>query len=817
MIDRLSLVSKDQIYKIKSLEIKSESTDLDFKEVFNITETKSRVEFIKDAVAFSNSKGGYLIFGVNNNFEWIGLDERSEEIIDDANICNVIDNYIDGTLDFISNTVEIDGVYFFVLYIFPTDAKCIIPFKKDGQYNKKDWKTQKQQNIAVFKSGDVYCRRGSRSIKADRLFFKLKSIGFGVIENVTKQPIMYNEFIGRQNYLQDLYLKLENKNNRIIQIDGIGGIGKTTFVHYFTSKLIENISFENKFDFIIWTSSKRNKYTPNGIKELSEFIANYKELIDEIYQFITNNSILDESEVDVLLDIEEIVLYFLTNNKVLLIVDNLETLNDVDLINFLENLPQSSKAILTTRETLGDFFLSRINLHGFEKEIEFPQFLNSQFKIFTGRDIPTFEDIYKTDSEKLYDYTKGMPLAGQLIAHQLAHGTPINIVLDNLKNGKSYEDILSFCFKGSIDKLSIAEKNLLFIFSLSEKEEYLSLDDLQYISGLSPDQIGLEGIPNLTKMSLCVQKHTESGLIGYSIPFLAKLYSKQYLSIANERVVLENYERFIEEKNKFNSKDLHVVNLFYRSKAKNHTEKVAANQALRCLTIASYDYDLAIANIEDLIKKHKRFAFLYLIKGKIEESGIYHNSYERAKKEFQIAVELDNEFLEAFIELGYLEFKSRFGNPKDAMKIVHNSIHFFEKAYSLDNNDPRVCLGLAQAHTYRSTKTSFGGNKEQKTLLARKANEFYEKSYYIGDNLNSYQIRSNAISSYNQAINYRNNIRDNIKAIEICNKGLEYEPDNIKLSKLKLELEDKIQSTYFEYDPKAYISNKLAASGWKIK
>lgn len=817
MLDRLSLVSKQQVEKIKNLEIKSESTDLDFKEVFNLTDTKNKVEFVKDVVAFSNSKGGYLIFGVNNSFEWIGLDDRSELIIDDANISNVIDNYIEGTLDFISNTVELDSIYFFVMYIFPTNSKSITPFKKDGQYNKKDWKTQKQQNITVFKSGDVYCRRGSRSIRADRLFFKLKSIGFGVIENVSKQPIMYNEFIGRHDYLQELYTKLENKNNRIIQIDGIGGIGKTTFVHYFTSKLIENSSFENHFDFIIWTSSKRNKYTPNGIKDLSEFIANYKELIEEIYLFITSNSLLDELGADVLLDIEEIVVNFLINNKVLLIVDNLETLNDADLIKFLENLPQKSKAILTTRETLGDFFLSRINLHGFEKEFEFPKFLNSQFKIFTGKDKPTFEDLYKRHIENLYEYTKGMPLAGQLIAHQLSNGTPIDVVMANLKNGKSYEDILSFCFKGSIDKLSIGEKNLLFIFSLSEKEEYLSLDDLQYISGLSTDQIGLEGIPNLTKMSLCVQKHTETGSIGYSIPFLAKLYSKQYLSIDNERSVLENYERFIEEKNKFNSKDLQVVNLFYRSKAKNHSEKVAANQALRCLTIASYNYDLAIENIEELIKRHTSFAFLYLIKGKIEDSGIYHNSYDRAKKEFKIAVELDDEFLEAFIELGYLEFKSRFGNPKDAMRIVHNSIHYFEKAYALDKNDPRVCLGLAQAFTYRSTKTSFTSNKDQKTLLGKKANEFYEKSYYSSDNLNSYQIRSNAISAYNQAINYRNNIRDNIKAIEICNKGLSYESDNIKLLKLKTELEDKIQSAYFEYDPKAYITNKLATNGWNIK
>jgi len=409
-----------------------------------------------------------------------------------------------------------------------------------------------------------------------------------------------------------------------------------------------------------------------------------------------------------------------------------------------------------------------------------------------------------------------MPLTGQLIAHQLSNGTPIDLVLDNLKNGKSYEDILSFCFKGSIDKLTDVEKVILFIFSLSDKEDFLSLDDLKYVSGLSSDQIGLEGIPNLTKMSLCFQKQTEAGTIGYSIPFLAKLYSKQYLTIKNEKLVLENYERFIEEKNKFNSNSLSIVNLVHRSKAKNHSEKVVANEALKALTVSTYDYDLAIKNIDLLIRKNKNFAFLYLIKGKMEESGIYTDSYDRAKKEFEIAIQIDNKFLEAYIELGFLVFKSRFGNPKDAKRIVLNSVEYFEKALELDKNDPRVYLGLAQAYTYRSTKTSYTNSKESKILLARKANEYYDKSYYLGDKLTYSQAHSNAIASYNHAINYRNNIRDNNKALEICKKGLEFEPNNTKLQFLKSELEDKLQSSEFEIDPVDYIKTKLSNSGWKV-
>lgn len=817
MIDKFSKISKETIEKFQKLQINSETTDLDYKEIFSIKETKDKVEFIKDIKAFANSKGGYIIYGVNNDSEWIGLDDRSDDNIDDAIISNIIDNYIDGEINILTNTIEIDSNYYFVIYIEPT-LKEILSFKKDGQYLKKTWGNNKSdKNITVFRKNDVYCRRGSRSIKADKLFFKQKSINFGVIENVISQPIFYNEFIGRNGYLDDLDLKLKNENNRIIQIDGIGGIGKTTFVHYFTRTLIDKAKNEGiSYDFIIWTSSKRNKYTPNGIKDINDYIENYKELIDEIYEFIRKNSLIDESEEDLILEKEEYVINFITANKTLLIIDNLETLNDYDLINFLENAPSNLKVIITTREILGDFYLTRINLHGFEKEDEFPSFLNSQFKIFTGKDEFDFTELYSSKIDILYEYTKGMPLAGQLICHQIANGTPIETVLENLKNGKSYESILNFCFKGSIDKLTEVEKTLLYIFSLPEKEEFLNLDDLVYISGFSSDQIGIDGVPNLTKMSLCYQKPDAQGGIGYSIPFLAKLYSKQYLALENESEILSNYEKFIQEKNKFNSKDISILNLINRSKAKNLTHKVAAQDALKALTVANYDYDVAILTIDKLIDENKNFAFLYLIKGKIEENGIYKDSYERAKKEFKIAIDLDSNFLEAYIELGFLELKSRYGNPQNAKQIVESSIGNFLKALEIDNNDQRVCLGLAQAYTYQSTKTNFYYNKERRLELASLANKYYEKSYYLDEELSPSNKHTNAIAAYNHAVNYRNNIRDYERALEICNNGLNYEPDNFKLINLQNELSEKLKGNNFSENPESYIKEKLAEKGWRI-
>jgi hypothetical protein len=800
--EKISFVSKELIHNLKDIEIKSETEELDFKEIYKISDTISKVEFVKDILAFANSKGGYIIFGVNKSYDWIGLDERSDSDVDEANISNILDTYSDGHIEFVTNTVEIDGDFFFIIYIFPSSQ--IIPFRKDGQYSKNKWKGGKNTNVTVFKSGDVYCRRGSRSIKADNLFYKLKSNNFKIIENVSIQPIMYSEFIGRNEYLTDLHQKIENQNNRIIQIDGIGGIGKTSFVHYFVSQLIENKVFKNNFDFIIWTSSKRNKYTPSGIKELSEFISNFSDLIQEIYNFIINNQLISldhETEKDIV----DVVKDFLNQNKTLLIVDNLETLNDADLIDFLEHFPLKSKAILTTRETLGDFYLSRINLNGFTREKEFPDFLVSQYKNFNGEG--NFLELYETYIGELFLYTKGMPLAGQLITHQLAQGTPIENVIENLKNGKAYEDILTFCFKGSIEKLSIIEKTILFIFSLSEKESLLSTDDLIYISGFSNDEIGLQAIPKLTTISLCFKKKTETGIIGYSIPYLAKIYSKQFLNIDNEEEIISKYENFLQEKLKFSSSDNSVINLFYRSQAKNHNEKVLADGALRALTVASYDYDLAISLINNLITQNNKFPFLYLIKGKIEENGIFKDSVEKAKKEFLFAIQLNENYLEPLIELGYIEYKSRIGNKENAKEFINSSINYFEKAYKIAPDDQRVCLGLAQGYSKQASSISYYHHKETKKQVAEKANVYFQKAFYLSEDLTYTEKHSNAITAYGYALNYKNNIRNDEDALKLCKVGLDYESDNLILQSLEKELE-------FKLNPSNYAKEIFKEKGW---
>ncbi len=63
-----------------------EDTLVDYKESFNPTEEKAWLGITKDILAFNNSEGGFLIFGVrDSSFTLIGIEPEVAKILGDAN------------------------------------------------------------------------------------------------------------------------------------------------------------------------------------------------------------------------------------------------------------------------------------------------------------------------------------------------------------------------------------------------------------------------------------------------------------------------------------------------------------------------------------------------------------------------------------------------------------------------------------------------------------------------------------------------------------------------------------------------------------
>ncbi|MDW9205199.1 NB-ARC domain-containing protein [Escherichia coli] len=150
--------------------------------------------------------------------------------------------------------------------------------------------------------------------------------------------------IGRQSHVQKVK-QLCYGAFPVISIVGEGGVGKTALALKVAYEILEDE--DNPFDAIVWVSSKTTQITVNEIKEIKDAISDSIGVIQEISNQIIGTSVKQSN-------FEEIIEY-LTTFKIALFIDNLETILDDNIREFVGALPQGSKIIITSRIGLGAF------------------------------------------------------------------------------------------------------------------------------------------------------------------------------------------------------------------------------------------------------------------------------------------------------------------------------------------------------------------------------------------------------------------------------------------------------------------------------
>jgi hypothetical protein len=168
-----------------------ESKFVDFKGHFDVTSDGEWCEIIKDVVAFANSGGGVILFGIADDGQMTGYDPTPLLAADPADITNKIARFTGVDFaDFEIATVMRQGSEVAALLV--EGALAPIPFTRPGTYDAGGGKQK-----TAFGRGTVYFRHGAKSEPAtlhdmvawrDKIIARARSDWLGGIRKVVTAP-----------------------------------------------------------------------------------------------------------------------------------------------------------------------------------------------------------------------------------------------------------------------------------------------------------------------------------------------------------------------------------------------------------------------------------------------------------------------------------------------------------------------------------------------------------------------------------------------------------------------------------------------------
>ncbi|GAB4190002.1 MAG: tetratricopeptide repeat protein [Roseiflexaceae bacterium] len=144
----------------------------------------------------------------------------------------------------------------------------------------------------------------------------------------------YTHFVMRPRAFDDVLDGLRQRAP-VVLIASMGGMGKTSLAREIASRCLNRDVPDLKFDAAVWVSDKDQPGT-----------VNLSIVLDEVARTLDYPGLSQYPHAEKRFEVEQL----LRRQRVLLVVDNFETITDGALLDWLTRIPEPSKVIITTRE-----------------------------------------------------------------------------------------------------------------------------------------------------------------------------------------------------------------------------------------------------------------------------------------------------------------------------------------------------------------------------------------------------------------------------------------------------------------------------------
>ncbi|NTW01648.1 MAG: tetratricopeptide repeat protein, partial [Oscillochloris sp.] len=144
----------------------------------------------------------------------------------------------------------------------------------------------------------------------------------------------YSQFVMREQAFTEVLDGLQQRSAAVLII-GLGGNGKTSLAREVAAHCLRDDAETPRFDSVVWVSDKDRPGTTN-----------LSTVLNEIARTLDYPGFTQFEHDEKRREVEQL----LRRQRVLLVVDNFETITDGALLSWLLRLPEPSKALITSRE-----------------------------------------------------------------------------------------------------------------------------------------------------------------------------------------------------------------------------------------------------------------------------------------------------------------------------------------------------------------------------------------------------------------------------------------------------------------------------------
>ena len=569
-------MSKDAL--IYLIHCRTECEWLDYKEALSLEHDSQLCNFSKDIVALKNVGGGYLVIGIRDkNWDVVGIKEAikfdSKQLQDKVKKCTGL------SLDIFIVHHEIifkSGKKLFAL-IYVRSSK-----KRNKRYSPSLIKQSYLPKMSYgIRQGEIYIRENDSTIRAksldsvseivDRLAERSdedslnpeSSSPFAIIDDTYRLLEKgFDTFIGRKNLKEEIFNAVTRDPRLwIINVHGPGGVGKSALVNCATHEFYDNRSF----DAIIQLTAKETYLSPKGIKRvLGRSLYSLENLLDHIFRNFL------EAPPDTLIKKIESAKYILSVYKTLLVLDNMETVTDGRIIEFVQKLPpeNKSKVLITSRERTG----------GWELPIPVRELDHDEIREFIeikSKEIDVDFPVEDNSISIVESVTGGLPLAIQWVMGRYKLSGDLDGELESLMQCDS--PVLEFSFRNIWNKLSTDAKAVLAIMSIFDTRPP-TVDLLSVAIGWNKDRIegSLSELNNVTLVTKSIQQ-PDGNIVYNALPITLSFAQHQLSEMGDfEEKCRQRYQVYNDQLELKESETYRFDNIFDQFGLNSDNEKKSA-------------------------------------------------------------------------------------------------------------------------------------------------------------------------------------------------------------------------------------------------